>query len=56
MLKTPAGMPLVQTQTGGARGGGAIVTPEGQRFITLFRETQTRLARFLELETAHLSA
>ncbi len=38
--------PAVKAETGGARGGGAVVTPAGERIIDLYRaiETQARTA------------
>lgn len=37
--------PAIQSQAGGARGGGAVVTPEGKALIAGFRLLETRLAR-----------
>jgi molybdate transport system regulatory protein len=38
--------PAVKAETGGARGGGAVVTPVGERVVGLYRaiETQARTA------------
>lgn len=32
--------PLVETQTGGSQGGGAVVTPLGQEILQLFRQME----------------
>ena len=38
--------PAVKAETGGVRGGGAVVTPAGERMVDLYRtiETQARTA------------
>jgi len=38
--------PAVKAETGGARGGGAVVTPAGERMVNLYRaiEAQARTA------------
>lgn len=41
--------PAMLTQTGGHKGGGAIVTEEGQRLIVAFRKLETKLARISAL-------
>lgn len=43
--------PLVTTQTGGERGGGALVTEEGERFLLYYRQLQERFQEFLKTET-----
>ena len=35
--------PLVRTATGGARGGGAEITPEGRNVLVLYRRMQGKL-------------
>jgi molybdate transport system regulatory protein len=35
--------PLVTAATGGKSGGGALVTPEGEKVLALYREMQARL-------------
>ncbi|UOQ52159.1 winged helix-turn-helix domain-containing protein [Hymenobacter cellulosivorans] len=46
--------PLVSTQAGGKRGGGAVVTEAGQLMIREFAELQARFQAFLAVETARL--
>jgi len=41
--------PVLITQTGGRRGGGAVVTEEGQRLIIAFRRLEAKLARISTL-------
>ncbi|GAA3978944.1 winged helix-turn-helix domain-containing protein [Hymenobacter antarcticus] len=53
-MNAQATSPLVATQTGGARGGGAVVTEAGQVAITAFQELQTRFQAFMTLETQRL--
>ena len=53
-MNTQATAPLVTTQTGGARGGGAVVTEAGQVAIAAFRELQARFQAFMALETQRL--
>ncbi|GAC1605199.1 MAG: hypothetical protein NVS3B25_34510 [Hymenobacter sp.] len=48
--------PLVQTQTGGKRGGGAGLTPAGERVVAEFRALHARFAAFLADETARLNS
>ena len=43
--------PLVLTQTGGEKGGGAVVTDAGLRFMEKFRLLQQRFQDFLDAET-----
>ncbi|WP_246558968.1 winged helix-turn-helix domain-containing protein [Hymenobacter piscis] len=47
--------PLVQTQTGGKRGGGASLTPAGQQVVAEFQALQARFQAFLAAETARLN-
>ncbi|SHJ27937.1 molybdate transport system regulatory protein [Hymenobacter daecheongensis DSM 21074] len=54
-LNQQARQPLVSTQTGGRRGGGAVVTAEGQQLIMEFRAMQARFQAFLEAETQRLA-
>ncbi|GAB3570917.1 LysR family transcriptional regulator [Spirosoma luteolum] len=49
-----ADAPLVVTQTGGEKGGGAVVTDEGLRYLTYFQGLQERFAQFLASEEAQL--
>lgn len=53
-MNTQAREPLVLTQTGGSRGGGALLTPTGLAALTAFAEVQQRFQAFLEAETARL--
>ncbi|WP_259404231.1 winged helix-turn-helix domain-containing protein [Hymenobacter sp. HSC-4F20] len=53
-LNAQSATPLVQTQTGGKRGGGAEVTPEGQQLIQEFRALQERFQEFLRVEATRL--
>jgi molybdate transport system regulatory protein len=46
--------PLVATQTGGEKGGGAIITPEAKEIIAYFKDLQTRFELFLQQETKKL--
>ena len=54
-LNSKAVRPLVITQAGGNKGGGALVTEEGQKVITFYKELQTRLRHFLEQEQNMIS-
>ncbi len=51
-----AEQPLVLTQTGGATGGGAIVTDAGVAYIAQYQGLQARFRQFLADETARLSS
>lgn len=55
-MNAQAVAPLVGTQTGGARGGGATVTDAGQQAMVAFREVQARFAAFMAAETEWLHA
>lgn len=55
-MNTQASTPLVATQTGGTRGGGAVVTPAGHEAIAAFRALQARFQAFMDLETQQLQA
>ena len=48
-----ADAPLVITQTGGEKGGGAVVTAEGEKYIRLFQSLHERFQQFLTDELAH---
>ncbi len=54
-MNTQAESPLVTTQTGGDRGGGAVVTAEGEKYIAQFQGLQDRFQRFLIDNSEHLS-
>lgn len=53
-LNAQAVSPLVLTQTGGKRGGGAEVTAEGHQLIEEFRGLQERFQEFMRLEAVRL--
>ena len=53
-MNTQAASPLVSTQTGGTKGGGAVVTEAGQAAIAAFRDVQTRFQEFMAAETRRL--
>lgn len=53
-MNTLANTPLVSTQTGGEKGGGAIVTTEGEKYLAYYRALHERFQHFLALELANL--
>ena len=53
-MNTQADTPLVTTQTGGSTGGGAIVTAEGEKYLTYYRDLYDRFQQFLADELAKL--
>ena len=53
-MNAQAATPLVSTQTGGTKGGGAVVTEAGQAAIVSFQELQARFQAFMALETQRL--
>ncbi|MBC6698509.1 winged helix-turn-helix domain-containing protein [Hymenobacter puniceus] len=53
-LNAQATRPLVLTQTGGRRGGGTVVTPEGETLIAEFEGLQARFQAFLAAESERL--
>jgi len=55
-MNAQAAVPLVATQTGGTRGGGAVVTAAGHEAITAFRSLQERFQAFMAVETQRLQA
>lgn len=42
-MNTAFRKPLVESSTGGKRGGGAVLTPYGEEVLALFREMQAEL-------------
>ncbi|PSR53215.1 ModE family transcriptional regulator [Adhaeribacter arboris] len=50
-MNTQAKQPLVITQTGGKKGGGALVTEEGKNAMQTYRNLQQRFREFLQKET-----
>lgn len=53
-INAQATEPLVSTQTGGQRGGGARLTAAGERAVAAFEELQARFQAFILEETARL--
>lgn len=53
-MNTQARTPLVSTQTGGDKGGGALVTEEGEKYLTYYRALHERFQQFLATELANL--
>ncbi|GAB4048202.1 winged helix-turn-helix domain-containing protein [Spirosoma litoris] len=53
-MNTQADSPLVITQTGGEKGGGTIVTKEGEKYLTYYQSLQERFQKFLTDELAKL--
>ncbi|GAB3641843.1 winged helix-turn-helix domain-containing protein [Spirosoma arcticum] len=53
-MNTLADAPLVVTQTGGEKGGGAIVTAEGEKHLAHYRALHERFQQFLTDELANL--
>lgn len=53
-MNTLADVPLVVTQTGGEKGGGAVVTAEGEKYVAAYRALQERFRQFLADELAKL--
>lgn len=53
-MNTLADAPLVATQTGGEKGGGAVVTAEGERYLAHYRGLHERFQQFLADELANL--
>ena len=54
-MNAQAAAPLVSTQTGGTKGGGAVVTDAGQAAIAAFRDLQARFQEFMAAETHRLT-
>ncbi|MDQ4140717.1 MAG: LysR family transcriptional regulator [Bacteroidota bacterium] len=50
-MNTQAKQPFVITQTGGKKGGGALVTEEGKKAMQAYRDLQQRFKEFLQKET-----
>ncbi|MBN8820580.1 MULTISPECIES: winged helix-turn-helix domain-containing protein [unclassified Spirosoma] len=53
-MNTQAETPLVSTQTGGEKGGGAIVTEAGQKYLAYYRGLHERFQQFMEIELTKL--
>ena len=55
-MNTLADSPLVATQTGGEKGGGAVVTPEGETYLLHYHALHERFQQFLTDELANFPA
>ena len=53
-MNMQAAAPLVSTQTGGPKGGGAVVTEAGQAAILAFQALQARFQAFMAAESQRL--
>ena len=53
-MNTQADTPLVTTQTGGEKGGGTIVTEEGEKYLAYYCALQERFQQFLADEMPKL--
>ncbi|SOD95361.1 winged helix-turn-helix domain-containing protein [Spirosoma fluviale] len=53
-MNIQASTPLVVTQTGGEKGGGTLVTAEGEKYLNHYRGLQERFQKFLADELANL--
>lgn len=53
-MNTQADTPLVITQTGGEKGGGTIITPEGEKYLNHYQGLQQRFQQFMADELAKL--
>ena len=53
-MNQQADHPLVATQTGGEKGGGALVTTEGEKYVAYYQGLQERFQQFLRDEMARL--
>ncbi|MEZ0610653.1 winged helix-turn-helix domain-containing protein [Fibrella sp. WM1] len=53
-MNRQATQPLVDTQTGGTHGGGAVVTPTGLTYLAHYKALHQRFRDFLEQEAAQL--
>ncbi len=55
-LNNQADAPVVITQTGGDKGGGAIITAEGEKHLAYYRALHERFQQFLVEEAQKLSS
>ena len=53
-MNTLADTPLVTTQTGGEKGGGAVITPEGEKHLAQYHALHERFQQFLISEAANI--
>lgn len=54
-MNTQADTPLVMTQTGGEKGGGAVVTAEGEKLLLIYHTLHERFQQFLAAELARFA-
>ncbi|WP_428657702.1 winged helix-turn-helix domain-containing protein [Runella sp.] len=54
-LNSQSDVPLVITQTGGEKGGGAVITKEARELIAFYHRLRQRFQVFLEEETNQLN-
>ncbi len=54
-LNAQSSRPLVLTQTGGEKGGGAVITKEARELIAFYHRLRQRFQFFLEEETKQLN-
>jgi molybdate transport system regulatory protein len=50
-LNKQSAKPLVETQTGGTKGGGSVISAEAKELIAYYRLLRERFKNFLEKET-----
>jgi molybdate transport system regulatory protein len=50
------GQSLVVARPGGVKGGGAALTPAGERVVSLYREAEAKMRLSAEREIAHLES
>ena len=53
-MNQQASQPVVITQTGGEKGGGAVVTAEGEKYLMHYQALQERFQQFLADELTKL--
>lgn len=54
-LNKNAAQPLVETQTGGEKGGGSVISPEAKQLIAYHIDLRKKFLAFLEKETNRLA-
>jgi molybdate transport system regulatory protein len=55
-LNEQSATPLVATQTGGAKGGGSVISDEAKELIAYYRLVRERFKNFLEKETGRMNS